>query len=41
MQVQKLKTIVQMLLGEIPDRATFRINYLRKPLLPYYQLTQG
>ena len=39
-EVQKLKTIVQMLLGEIPDRATFRILYLRKTLAPYFELTQ-
>ena len=40
-EVQKLKTIVQLLLGEIPDRATFRIDYLRAPLQPYFELTQG
>ena len=30
-----------MLLGEIPDRALFRVKYLKKSLAPYYQLTQG
>lgn len=39
--VHKLKTIVQMLLGEIPERALFRIKYLRGPLQPYYELTQA
>ena len=37
----KFAVVVQLLLGEIPDRATFREAILRKPLLPYFQLTQG
>jgi len=39
--VQKLSITVELLLGDIPDRATFRIPYLRKTLVPYYQLTQA
>ena len=37
----KFAVVVQLLLGEIPDRATFRDPILRKPLVPYLQLTQG
>ena len=37
----KFVVVVQLLLGEIPDRATFRDPILRKSLLPYFQLTQG
>ena len=33
--------VVQLLLGEIPDRATFRDPILKKSLFPYLQLTQG
>jgi 26S proteasome regulatory subunit N3 len=33
--------VVELLLGEIPDRAIFREPPLRKPLLPYFQLTQA
>ncbi|XP_022788530.1 26S proteasome non-ATPase regulatory subunit 3-like [Stylophora pistillata] len=37
----KFAIVVQLLLGEIPDRATFREPFLRKTLVPYFQLTQG
>ena len=37
----KFAVVVQLLLGEIPDRATFREPVLKKPLMPYLQLTQG
>lgn len=39
--VQKLAITVELLLGEIPDRALFRQPALRKPLAPYFQLTQA
>lgn len=39
--VQKLAITVELLLGEIPDRALFRQPTLRKPLAPYFQLTQA
>ncbi|XP_015750643.1 PREDICTED: 26S proteasome non-ATPase regulatory subunit 3-like [Acropora digitifera] len=38
---QKFAIVVQLLLGEIPDRATFREPFLRKTLVPYFQLTQA
>lgn len=38
---QKFVIVVQLLLGEIPDRATFREQIFRRPLVPYFQLTQG
>ena len=38
---QKFVVVVQLLLGEIPDRATFRDPILKKSLFPYLQLTQG
>ena len=37
----KFVVVVQLLLGEIPDRATFRDPILKKSLFPYLQLTQG
>lgn len=37
----KFVVVVQLLLGEIPDRATFRDPMLKKSLLPYFQLTQA
>jgi 26S proteasome regulatory subunit N3 len=33
--------VVELLLGEIPDKATFRNPQLRKSLQPYFQLTQA
>lgn len=39
--VHKLAITVELLLGDIPDRATFRVPYLRKTLAPYFQLTQA
>ncbi|TPX56637.1 hypothetical protein PhCBS80983_g04383 [Powellomyces hirtus] len=39
--VNKLAIIVQLLMGEIPDRAIFRQPTLRKSLLPYLQITQA
>ena len=40
-QAHKFAIVVQLLLGEIPDRATFRQPFLRKTLVPYFKLTQG
>lgn len=39
--VQKLAITVELLLGDIPDRSTFRIPSMRKTLAPYFQLTQA
>jgi 26S proteasome regulatory subunit N3 len=39
--VQKFLIVVELLLGEIPDRAVFRQAPMRKTLQPYFQLTQG
>lgn len=38
---QKFAIVVELLLGEIPDKATFRNPQLRKALHPYFQLTQA
>ncbi len=40
-QAQKLAIIVELLLGDIPQRSLFRTPELRRALLPYFQLTQG
>eukprot|EP00056_Hartaetosiga_gracilis_P020061 m.17405 g.17405 ORF g.17405 m.17405 type:complete len:469 (+) comp8136_c0_seq1:47-1453(+) len=37
----KLLVIVQMLLGEIPERSLFRTPSLERSLLPYYHLTKA
>jgi len=39
--VQKFSIVVELLLGEIPDKAIFRDPAFRKPLVPYFQLTQA
>ncbi|KAJ1653916.1 26S proteasome non-ATPase regulatory subunit [Dispira simplex] len=39
--VYKLFVIVQLLMGEIPERSIFRQAVLRKPLAPYLALTQA
>ncbi|XP_022660421.1 26S proteasome non-ATPase regulatory subunit 3-like [Varroa jacobsoni] len=39
--VYKLAVTVELLLGDIPDRTTFRQPALRKSLAPYFQLTQA
>eukprot|EP00126_Sphaerothecum_destruens_P013632 Sdes_comp23336_c0_seq1m21602 len=39
--VQKLHVVIQLLLGEIPDRSLFRIPSLKRSLYPYFQLTQS
>ena len=40
-QIQKLRVIVELLIGEIPEREIFRGAIFRKALLPYMHLTQG
>ena len=37
----KLLVVVQLLLGEVPERQMFREPHLRLPLQPYLQLTQA
>lgn len=39
--VHKLAIIVELLMGEIPDRSLFREPTLRRSLAPYFQLTQA
>lgn len=39
--VHKLAITVELLLGDIPDRALFRQDSLRRSLQPYFQLTQA
>ncbi|PVD35684.1 hypothetical protein C0Q70_02647 [Pomacea canaliculata] len=39
--VQKLAIVVELLLGDIPDRSVFRQPTMRKTLAPYFQLTQA
>jgi len=39
--VQKLIIVVELLLGNIPERQVFRQASLRKSLVPYFQLTQA
>ena len=39
--VHRLGTIVQLLLGEIPDRAIFRAPASRKPMRAYLKLVQA
>lgn len=40
-QAHKFAIVVELLLGEIPDRTTFRDRALMKTLVPYFQLTKG
>lgn len=39
-KANKFQAIVQLLMGEIPDRAMFRQADLKKSLKPYFRLTQ-
>ncbi|KAG5674980.1 hypothetical protein PVAND_004922 [Polypedilum vanderplanki] len=39
--VQKLVVVVELLLGDIPERQIFRQAALRRSLVPYFQLTQA
>ncbi|KAF9149082.1 26S proteasome non-ATPase regulatory subunit [Linnemannia schmuckeri] len=40
-EANKLLIIVQLLMGEIPERSLFRQPVLRKALVPYFQITQA
>lgn len=39
--MHKLLIVVELLLGEIPDRLQFRQPSLKRSLMPYFLLTQG
>ncbi|KAJ2456357.1 26S proteasome non-ATPase regulatory subunit [Coemansia sp. RSA 2336] len=39
--VHKVYVIVELLMGNIPDRSLFRVPTLKKPLQPYLELTQA
>lgn len=39
--VQKMTIVVELLLGDIPERQVFRQAALRRSLGPYFQLTQA
>ncbi|KAJ2662452.1 26S proteasome non-ATPase regulatory subunit [Coemansia sp. RSA 1200] len=39
--VHKIYVIVELLMGNIPERSLFRIPTLKKPLQPYLELTQA
>eukprot|EP01139_Manchomonas_bermudensis_P020447 Amastigsp_a678809_24.p2 type:complete len:317 gc:universal Amastigsp_a678809_24:966-16(-) len=41
LEVHKLVTVVQLLTGELPEKATFRQPAFRKGLRPYLELTQA
>jgi len=37
----KLQAIVQLLMGEVPERSMFRQSGIKKALVPYFELTQA
>jgi len=39
--VTKLVIVVELLLGEVPERAQFKVADMKKSLLPYFHLTQA
>ncbi|KAJ2491985.1 26S proteasome non-ATPase regulatory subunit [Coemansia sp. RSA 2050] len=39
--VHKIYVIVELLMGNIPERSLFRTPVLKKPLQPYFELTQA
>lgn len=39
--VQKFLIVVELLLGDIPERQIFRVQSMRYTLVPYFQLTQA
>ncbi|KAJ1995310.1 26S proteasome non-ATPase regulatory subunit, partial [Coemansia thaxteri] len=39
--VHKIYVIVELLMGNIPERSLFRLPVLRKPLQPYFELAQA
>ena len=40
-QIYKLFIIVELLMGDIPERSVFRQPVFKKALLPYLQIVQG
>ncbi|KAK5704262.1 26S proteasome non-ATPase regulatory subunit [Elasticomyces elasticus] len=40
-QATKMLIVVELLMGDIPDRATFRLPVLEKALAPYFKLVQA
>lgn len=38
---QKLSIVVELLMGEIPERRIFREPVLKKALIPYLEIAQG
>lgn len=40
-QVYKLFIVVELLMGDIPERSVFRQPVLKKALVPYLQIVQG
>jgi len=40
-EVQKLLTVVHLLIGEVPERKTFDMPQYKKPLVAYFDLTQS
>jgi hypothetical protein len=40
-QVYKLFVVVELLMGDIPERSVFRQPVLKKSLAPYLQISQG
>lgn len=41
LQVYKLFIVVELLMGDIPERSAFRQPVLKKALVPYLQIVQG
>jgi 26S proteasome regulatory subunit N3 len=41
LQISKLKIVVELLTGEIPERSIFTQPDMRKQLIPYYLITQS
>lgn len=41
LQVYKLFIVVELLMGDIPERNAFRQPVLKKALVPYLQIVQG
>lgn len=41
MQVYKLFIVVELLMGDIPERSVFRQPVLKRALVPYLQIVQG
>jgi hypothetical protein len=41
LQAYKFFIVVELLMGNIPDRSTFRLPVLKKALIPYFQIVQG